>query len=444
MTTRLEEATMMAANEQSVVPGYDAQILPQAEPPVIGESQEETEAAVKKRGGGVKTPEGAEISRRNSLEYGLWAKKVFPKSLQADIDQCTAEATTQFRPRSMYELRLVREIGRATAQCELAGLHVLLEQQRLMDRARTSWESDRRKVVEDKLARRLSQEPERISDLLKDSRQGTEWTLRAWTRLGDALAVSGGWDEFQRSLAYDLLGEPLIFRNSSLALPPADDVAGLKAVVAREQAALRQSLEEYLIEYDEADQAMAASGMPRLENAELKRLRRAESAARRTRDKARTELLRVQGGAPTLGGAPAPGGAPPAPPASPAPAPPPPPAPAASASAPPAPPKSSDEKFVLRLQRKSVPSGPPKPATPRSAPVTQSPVPPAATAPAVAPPPAAAPQAITPAPVVRPPVAPVTVPVKVGNAAKRLARQQRLEQRKREKQARKANRGQSK
>jgi hypothetical protein len=412
---------MIAANGQPVVNESKARALPQADTPPSAEPQ--VEAAPRNRGGAGRTPEGSEISRRNALEYGLWAKKVFPKSLQADIDQCTAEITAQFQPRSPYELRLAREMGRATAQYEHAELHILVEQQRLMDRARTSWAEDRRKAIEEQLVKRLTHDCERLIGLLKESRQGTEWVLQRWSRLGEALETGVGWDEILRSQAYDLLGVPPMFRESTRELPPADDLAGLKAVVAREQAALRQSLEDHLIASDEADRAMAAAGMGRGEDAELKRLRRAAAAAARTRDKARAELIRVQNGAPAAGGfAPKP------------------------AAAPTPTPASTDNTVRRPFQ------GPPrtvnpyvtgKPVEPPAAKITPAATPPTPTEP-IAPPPTAA------APVVETPPKPMRNPLDEANEERRTAKQRRLErlqlleQRKRERQARKANRRRAK
>jgi hypothetical protein len=416
---------MMAANELPVVPDGDTPALPQAELPVMTEP--EAEAAVKKRGGGVRTPEGKEISKRNSLDCGLWALKVFPKSLEADIEQCTAELMAQFQPRTPYAARLVREMGRATAQLELAELHVLVEQQRLMDRAQTSWDRDRSRAVEEQLVKKLPQEPERLIGLLKDTKQGAEWILKNWARLAEALETNGGWDEIQRSQAYDLLGVPLMFRNSTRAIPPADDLEGLKALVAHEQEALRRSLEDDLIASDEADRRMAASGMGR-DDAELKRVRRAAAWARRSRDKARNELLRVQAGTAAVPCVPPPPqrfGPPPS--LKPA-------APVALPVVPPdstipAPPKATDEARALRLERSLAGFGPPSVTALISAPVAKPTVPPPAPAPAMAPPPAAP-----------PPVKPLTDPLAQVREERRRDAEERRERQKREREARKASR----
>jgi hypothetical protein len=295
---------MSVANGQPVVNKGDIPVMPEAGQPAAGEAR--SEPADRKRGGGVRTPEGKNVSRRNSLDFGLWALKVFPQDLQAEIDVCTAELTAQFKPRSAYEVRLVKEAGRATAQAEFAELHIQVEQQRATSRVVGHWENDRCKDIEDQLAKRLPQAPERLIRHLRASKQGAEWIEKAWSRLDEALEVSGGWDEIQLSLAYDLLGVPQMFRNSTRALPPASDLPGLKAVVAREQAALRRLLDDELITLDRADQALASVGVHRQEDAELKRLRRALAWARRCRDKARAELLRVQKDAPAASPAPAP------------------------------------------------------------------------------------------------------------------------------------------
>src|SRR5438105_143188 len=74
--------------------------------------------APRKRGGGPKTPEGRDRAKRNSLKHGMRAKEVFPHDLAATVQTCIDELVAAFRPTNAYEMRLVVDMGRATAQID--------------------------------------------------------------------------------------------------------------------------------------------------------------------------------------------------------------------------------------------------------------------------------------------------------------------------------------
>jgi hypothetical protein len=255
------------------------------------------ETTAPRRGGGPRTPEGKEQSKRNALKHGLRAKVVLPEDLAAAVDARTAELAEEFEPRSSYEEWLVREMALATARIDRCAELSLADIVRGAERATLCWEADRRKAVED-LGARLPRDPARVRHALGRSKQGADWMIERWDGLGDCLRAAGGWDEAQRSLAFDLLGVPHELRNGSAKVPPEHDSAALAALVARQVARLREDQEAMLDQLDEAEQAMAAAGMPTDEDAASARLRKYEAGCRRALLWAQAEFRRVRAGAP--------------------------------------------------------------------------------------------------------------------------------------------------
>src|SRR4051794_26399533 len=70
----------------------------------------------KKRGGGPRTPEGRDASKRNSLKHGLLAESVFPDELADAIARHTDLLKREFAPASPYEELLITRMARAGAK----------------------------------------------------------------------------------------------------------------------------------------------------------------------------------------------------------------------------------------------------------------------------------------------------------------------------------------
>jgi hypothetical protein len=248
---------------------------------------------IPRRGGGPRTAEGKEKSRRNALKHGLCAKVLLPDEMAAAVAQRTEEFADEWEPASPYEDWLVGEIALATTRLDRCAAMALADLRRVMQRASLIWDKDRRMLAED-LGVRLGKEPTRVSRALQRSRQGCDWLIERWEGLARALEAGGAWDEDQRRLAFDLLGVPHTVRDDRGKVPPAKDLAGLARLAASEIARLRRDQELSLIELDEAERAMSASGMPMSEDRETARLRKYEASCRRALLLAHSEFKRIR------------------------------------------------------------------------------------------------------------------------------------------------------
>jgi hypothetical protein len=249
--------------------------------------------ASKKRGGGPRTSQGRDQSKRNSLDHGLTARKVFSEKMTEQIAQRTAEIVEEFRPRSGYQVHLAGELGRITAQLDECDEQLLEDALRVIGRAEEpqSWERHRCEAV-DALIARLGWDPQRLFRALERTRQGTEWVILQWERLGEVLRDNRAWTEPQRTLAFDLLGYPLELREGNRAVPAGDQREALEALVARELALHHDRLACWLIDQDEDARQRTLKGMSSQEDADTKKLRRYKSDLTRERNRVRAELLR--------------------------------------------------------------------------------------------------------------------------------------------------------
>jgi hypothetical protein len=276
----------------------DQEVLESPEPaPVAGneggagaDSQLEAEVeAPKKRGGGPRTAQGRERSKRNGLTHGLMAKEVFPPTLAEAVEAARAAARERFQPRSEFEELLVRDLGRLLAQLEHCGELIVIDLQRQIDRAAFDWQSERRQYIND-LGARLKRDPKRVKEALERTRQGAEYLISHWEDLREAVLTKGGCTERQRRLAFDLLGVPLELRDGSRKVPEATDAAGLLALIERELTRLRERLEGWLNELDEATRLMVTAGMPWEEDDATKRLRKYQATLIRERNHTLAQL----------------------------------------------------------------------------------------------------------------------------------------------------------
>jgi hypothetical protein len=212
-----------------------------ADRPATPEAEPAPPTAPKARGGGPRTPEACDKCRRNSTRHGLAAESVFPDEMAEAIATKTAEFAAQFPPGSPYETVLVGEIAKAVVKLNRSRELLVADLRRTIEIAEYGWDSNR-KARAAALAGRLPADPSRVASALKSTRQGCEWLIEQWERLGDTLASHGAWDEAQRSLAFDLLGVSPVLRQGSKALPAASDAPASAALVEAQLGRLRADL----------------------------------------------------------------------------------------------------------------------------------------------------------------------------------------------------------
>jgi hypothetical protein len=250
-------------------------------------------SSARKRGGGPKTAEGKENSRRNALKHGLCAKVLLPAEMAATVAARKEDFAGEWEPASPYEEWLVGEIALATARLDRCASMAVADLERTIQRASLCWEMDRRMLAED-LGARLTKEPARVARALGRSRQGTDWLIERWEALARLIKANGTWDEPQRGLALDMLGVPHEIRDENDSLPAAHDAEGLARLAETEIRRLRRVQDEALIAVDETEQWMASSGMPMSEDPETARLRKYEASCRRALLQAHAEFRRIR------------------------------------------------------------------------------------------------------------------------------------------------------
>jgi hypothetical protein len=250
-------------------------------------------AAPRKRGGGPKTPEGRERSRRNSLRHGLCSNEVLPYDLGEAVARRTEELTAEFQPRSPYAALQVGQMALAAAKLDRCAAMTIADVRRVVQRAGLIWDHDRRMAVEG-LGAKLAKDPAGVVAALRGCKQGAIWLGERWELLGLIAANNGDWTEEQRRLALDLLGVPAALREGSQMLPAPGDAEGMAELVAFQLDILRQDREAILDQLDAAERAMAMGGMLMEEDATTARLRKYEASCRRAFNAAKAELLRLR------------------------------------------------------------------------------------------------------------------------------------------------------
>ena len=252
----------------------------------------ERPSAPRKRRGGPRPQRGGDGSNEDSLRHELMARKAFPVGLAALIKKKTTALTRRYCPTSEYEVGLVAQMARASAQIALCSTLKLIDLQRTRDRTVLCWDSDR-SVYIDELGARLSEDPEGVKRALERTKQGVEWLLIHLYGLLDVLESNGTWDERPSRLASNLLCTRSKFRQGCR--KPAAEAEDLAALVAREVDRLETRLEDRLLDRDRSERGMAEVGAPMEEDADSQRLRRFEASARKEYRRARAELLESRG-----------------------------------------------------------------------------------------------------------------------------------------------------
>jgi hypothetical protein len=197
----------------------------------------ETETAPPTQG---RTPEGSAQSCRNAIRDGCRSITEFPIDMQQRIDVRYAERCAELEPKTSLERELILEMARAEIQKDVA--HRLLhDRERIRQAVEETWDEDQRRHTNN-LAARLPRDPQRVAELLLQTKHGAEWALTQWRGLAASARQNHGLTEPQRQLVLDLKGVSPLLRDNTDTVPAASDEAGLLALIAREVKALERRL----------------------------------------------------------------------------------------------------------------------------------------------------------------------------------------------------------
>jgi hypothetical protein len=227
-------------------------------------SEDEMIEAPPERGSG-RTPEGSDASRRNALRDGCRSRVVFPPEMAARIDEREARLTEKLQPDGELESMLVREIARVGVQMDVSHEQMLDDNIRVSEKTDAEWRDDRTREAA-RLGARLASNPCQVAGHLEDTLQGATWKLERWRLLADEAGENQGLDEPQRQLCFDLLGVPRECRRGTSRVPAGNNVAGIKALCAREVKRIETRVVLELEGRDKRARAMARLGLPMAAN----------------------------------------------------------------------------------------------------------------------------------------------------------------------------------
>jgi hypothetical protein len=238
------------------------------------------------RSTGPRSPEGKAAARANSYKHGLTGRGVVMPQDEAEVALERFDAWCgRFAPADDYDARMVETAAFESVRVDRCRLHeVALRELRAL-RARDFWPIDR-KLAAAELAARLPKRPETIALELEHTLQGVELLIDRWEALGKTLALTGTWDESQRSEALDLMGVRRDRRTgwTPLVPDPGDFLTEAQWFAQHVECRLRdlRALRPRLAEHDEIERLRAMEGHASPSDAELKRLRRYERGCLRT------------------------------------------------------------------------------------------------------------------------------------------------------------------
>ena len=232
---------------------------------------------------GLEVPGGRERPDANAIKLGLAEESPrAPEDASAVLERSKLWQHT-LKPQSAFHAWLVDQVSITSMKLERAGRMERRFRDRNVIRAESCWDLDRRREVEE-IAADLSKRPASVVNRLRTTLQGREWLIDRWAILARIAERDGGWDESQRSLAFDLLGAPAEGRSGGTpgqAIDaegrPVGPPPGLAELARREVAALQAGLEG-LADQDALDQGLALADLADPSTPEYRQARRYEAA----------------------------------------------------------------------------------------------------------------------------------------------------------------------
>jgi len=237
---------------------------------------------------GPKTEEGKAASRQNALKHGLTgAGVVLPAEAAAAVATRLDQWRDDYRPATDTEEWLFRQLVVCSVRVDRCQDHEVDLRIYQADRAAALWDADQRILAEDTAAA-LAKRPSRVVAHLSATKHGCEWMITRWRGLAAALDGGGRWSEAQASLALDLLGVPLEFRDAAPFGPDGPSASLVTGELER-----LEGLEARVLDgLDATERALAEVGHEVAASPALLRLQRYEAASLRELYRARAQLLR--------------------------------------------------------------------------------------------------------------------------------------------------------
>jgi hypothetical protein len=179
----------------------------------------------------------------------------------AALDDWTSQLRVWLRAEGVLGGMFIREMARALAELEFYYYKMHVNIELIIEEAATRWEEERMFQART-IAGRLVQDPEGVARTLEQTRHGAEYLLSEWRTLGAMIEEMGGLSEWQRRLAFDLLGVPHRLRHGTTAVPAGNDKLALLDLVNCEIVRLQTRQEERLNELDRMERELALQGVP--------------------------------------------------------------------------------------------------------------------------------------------------------------------------------------
>jgi hypothetical protein len=147
--------------------------------------------------------------------------------------------------------------------------------------AELNWDDDR-KMEAEALAGMLPIRPAQTVEALRKTPHGCEWLITRWALLANVADGKPGWNDEHKSLAFDLMATPALFRDpDKLGLLLDEEGRTIRqeepADLSRRMIAELKERREVVAGLDEVERALAMTDHDDDANPELRRLRRYES-----------------------------------------------------------------------------------------------------------------------------------------------------------------------
>ncbi len=228
------------------------------------------------RSTGPKTDAGKQQTRANAIKHGLTSVVVVaPEEAQVLNDRLNDWAPN-FPAENSNDCWIREQMILATVRIDRCQEQERLQRAFEADRALFCWDIDQDCQAET-LGARIGKYPSKIAAELRCSRAGVDWLLRRWDKLAAMLDNCETFEDDQRQLVLNLLGEPIETRPADLADLAAETAEELRALIRSEVEFLQGLREDALTAMDIVERQMAEAGSPASESPEIRRFRRYEA-----------------------------------------------------------------------------------------------------------------------------------------------------------------------